>query len=146
MNISIGADHAGYDYKSVITEYLQSQGHEIRDYGVKSADRADYPDFAYAVAESVARGDSEYGILICGTGTGMAITANKVAGVRAANCCTGEMAELSRSHNNANVLCMGARLISLGLAKEICDKFFSTPFEGGRHELRVGKIHSLTGL
>ncbi len=146
MIISIGADHAGYHYKSVISDYLHSNGLEIIDYGVNSAERADYPDFAYAVAESVGSGEAQYGILICGTGTGMSITANKVSGIRAANCCSTEMAELARSHNNANVLCLGARLISIELAKEICDKFFDTPFDGGRHELRVSKIHNLTGL
>jgi ribose 5-phosphate isomerase B len=146
MKLSIGSDHAGYDLKNEIISYLQSKGHEVSDYGVKSPDSVDYPDFAIAVADSVATMKYELGILICGTGTGMSITANKVRGIRAANCLTAEMAELARSHNNANVLCMGSRLINPESAKEIADKFIGTNFEGGRHELRVGKIHSLTGL
>lgn len=146
MKLSIGSDHAGFELKKEIAAYLISKGHDVNDYGVKSTDSVDYPDFALAVADSVASNRSDLGILICGTGTGMAITANKVRGIRAANCCTPEMAELARSHNNANILCFGARLISAETAIQICDKFLETEFEGGRHELRVGKIHSLTGL
>ncbi|MCO5250278.1 MAG: ribose 5-phosphate isomerase B [Candidatus Kapabacteria bacterium] len=146
MKLSIGSDHAGYDLKKEIISFLQSKGHEVIDYGVKSPDSVDYPDFAIAVSDSVATKNSEFGILICGTGTGMAITANKVRGIRAANCLTPEMAELARQHNNANVLCMGARLINSENAMEITEKFIATNFEAGRHELRVLKIHSLTGL
>ncbi len=146
MKLSIGSDHAGYDLKNEIISFLQSKGHDVIDYGVKSPESVDYPDFAFAVSESIATLKYEFGILICGTGTGMAITANKVSGIRAANCLTPEMAELARSHNNANVLCMGSRLINSENAKEITEKFLATSFEAGRHELRVKKIHSLTGL
>lgn len=146
MKLSIGSDHAGYDLKKEIISFLQSKGHDVIDYGVKSPESVDYPDFALTVADSVATKKYELGILICGTGTGMAITANKVRGIRAANCLTSEMAELARSHNNANVLCMGARLIDSENAKAITEKFIATNFEAGRHDLRVLKIHSLTGL
>ena len=145
MNIAIGSDHAGYSHKTALTDYLRNQGHSVRDVGTHAADSVDYPDFAVAVAKHVADGEADAGVLVCGSGIGVAITANKVSGVRAANCCTKEMAELARKHNNANVVTVGERLVSLETAKEIVETFLATDFEGGRHEGRVRKIHALTG-
>ena len=144
-NIAIGSDHAGFRYKQELALFLAENGYKIQDVGTYSLDSVDYPDFAAAVAHSVADGDVEYGVLVCGSGIGVAITANKVVGVRAANCQTEEMARLARQHNNANVVTVGERLVSLDAAKSIVQAFLSTPFEGGRHEKRVEKIHALTG-
>ena len=136
--IAIGADHAGFEYKQVLLDHLQN--YEVKDYGTYSADSVDYPDFAHPVADAVEKGEIDLGILICGTANGVAMTANKHAGIRAAICWTEELAELARSHNNANVLCIPARFVSQDLAKKILEKFLDTPFEGGRHENRVQKI------
>lgn len=136
--IAIGADHAGFEYKQVLLEQLQNR--QVKDYGTYSADSVDYPDFAHPVAEAVEKGEKELGILICGSANGVAMTANKHAGIRAAICWTEELAELARSHNNANVLCIPARFVSQDLAKKITEKFINTPFEGGRHGNRVDKI------
>lgn len=145
MRIAIASDHAGYEYKSKIMEWLKESGNNTVDFGTNSGDSCDYPDYAYPAAESVANHSADYGIIICGTGTGMSIVANKVNGIRAANCLTPEMASLARQHNNANVLTFGARLISFDLAKEIISTFLSTEFEEGRHTNRIEKIHLLTG-
>ena len=145
MNISIASDHAGFEYKKALIEWLKSEGYNVIDFGTNSTESCDYPDFAYPAAEAVANHSSDYGIIICGTGIGMSITANKVNGIRAANCMTTEMARLARFHNDANVLTFGARLISLEQAKELIKIFLVTEFEGGRHTTRVGKIHLLTG-
>ena len=145
MKIAIGSDHAGFRYKSMIAEMLRNGGHEVMDFGTTSEERADYPDYAYATAEAVGAGTCEAGVLVCGSGIGVAITANKVDGVRAATCISVEMAKLSRQHNNANVVCIGERLVSPELAREIVREFLGTSFEGGRHEDRVKKIHDLTG-
>ena len=145
MKISLGCDHAAYDYKVQIAEYLKELGHEVFDYGTNSAESCDYPVYAKAAAEAVASGECDYGIIMCGTGIGMSITANKVKGIRSANCVTVEMASLARKHNNANVLNFGARLIDIETAKNITKTFLSTDFEGGRHERRVNLIHELTG-
>ncbi|MEN3026816.1 MAG: ribose 5-phosphate isomerase B [Chlorobiota bacterium] len=144
MRIAIASDHAGFVYKERLRGLLQQAGDEVQDYGAYSEESSDYPDFAILAARAVARGEADYGILICGSGIGMSIVANKVPGVRAANCCTEEMARLSRQHNNANVLALGARLIPFEQAWRIVQVFLETPFEGGRHERRVGKIHQLT--
>ncbi|MCS7177509.1 MAG: ribose 5-phosphate isomerase B [Candidatus Kapabacteria bacterium] len=144
MRIAIASDHAGFAYKERLRELLQQAGNEVQDYGAHSEESSDYPDFAVLAARAVARGEADYGILICGSGIGMSIVANKVPGVRAANCCTEEMARLSRLHNNANVLTFGARLMPFEQAWRIVQVFLETPFEGGRHERRVGKIHQLT--
>jgi ribose 5-phosphate isomerase B len=136
--IAIGADHAGFEYKEFLLDLFQDR--EIKDYGTYSADSVDYPDFAHPVAEAVEKGDKDMGILICGSANGVAMTANKHEGVRAAICWNEELAELARSHNNANVLCIPARFVSQELAKKITDKFINTPFEGGRHANRVDKI------
>ena len=146
MKISVASDHAGFEYKERLKELLKSLGHEVVDFGCFSPDSSDYPDFAYPAAKAVGIGECERGIFICGTGVGVSIVANKVKGVRAANCCSVEEAKLSRQHNNANVLTFGARLISWELAKEIVKVWLETEFEGGRHERRVEKIHKLTGL
>lgn len=145
MKTAIGSDHAGFELKEVIKKYLNEKGIEVIDFGAFTAESVDYPDFAFETSNSVSSGAADFGILICGSGTGMAITANKVKGIRAANCLTAEMATLARNHNNANVLALGSRLIDNKTAIEIVDAFLSTEFEGGRHQLRVNKIHSNTG-
>lgn len=144
MTIAIASDHAGFDFKNKIIEWLKGGIAEVTDFGCWSEDSVDYPDFAFAAADAVAKGEFPLGIIICGTGIGVNITANKIEGIRAANCCTVEMAQLSREHNNANILNLGARLISINLAQEIIKAFISTDFAGGRHQIRVDKIHSLT--
>lgn len=141
MKIALGADHGGVDLKGAIREHLQGQGHEVKDFGTNSSDSTDYPDHARAVSEAVARGEHERGILICGTGQGMAITANKVRGIRAAACGDTYSARMSREHNNANVLCLGARVVGLGLALDIVDIWLRTEFsDSPRHHRRVDKI------
>ena len=146
MKIAIGADHAGFEYKEEIGAFLREMNIDVQDCGTHSAERVDYPDYAVAVAHLVASHDADFGILVCGSGIGVSITANKVEGVRAANCLTGEMAHVARAHNNANVLCLGERLVSLFEAKDIVRAFLHAEFEGGRHTVRVEKIHNLTGL
>ncbi|MDX9790721.1 MAG: ribose 5-phosphate isomerase B [Candidatus Kapaibacterium sp.] len=144
MKIAIASDHAGFELKEHLRQYLSAKNHQVIDFGTYSIDSTDYPDYAFPASEAVAKGNVELGILVCGTGTGMSITANKVQGVRAASCTSIEMAELARSHNNANVLAVGSRLISKQTAEEIVQKFIETDFEGGRHSRRVEKIHTLT--
>ncbi|MBI4547067.1 MAG: ribose 5-phosphate isomerase B [Ignavibacteriae bacterium] len=144
--IAIGADHAGFEYKEKIKELLKSMGLEFQDFGTHSKESTDYPDYAHSVAAAVSSGKAEYGILICGTGIGMSIVANKHNGVRACNVESTEGARLAREHNNANVLALGARLTSWEKAKEIIRTFFSTKFDGGRHQRRIEKIHTLTKL
>ena len=144
--IAIGADHAGFELKEKVKGLLTEMGLPYKDLGTNSTASTDYPDYAYAVAESIAKGESDRGIMVCGTGIGMAITANKVEGIRAANVESVEAAKMSRSHNNANVVAIGARLTPWETAKEIIRVFLTTPFEGGRHERRVEKIHTLTNL
>jgi ribose 5-phosphate isomerase B len=140
MKIAIGGDHAGFEYKQQLIKALTEAGHEIKDFGPFSDSSVDYPDFAHPLALSVERGENELGILICGSGNGVAITANKHQGIRAALCWTEELGALARQHNNANVLCLPARFVSLELATAITHRFIKTPFEGGRHENRVNKI------
>ncbi len=145
MQIALASDHAGFAYKERLRQLLQEAGHQVQDHGAYSEESSDYPDFAVSAAQAVARGEADYGILICGTGIGVSIVANKIAGVRAANCCTEEMARLSRQHNDANVLTVGARLLPFEQVWRIVEVFLTTPFEGGRHARRVEKIHRLTG-
>lgn len=145
IKIAIGSDHAGFIHKRELAEWLRSRGYQVEDYGAFSEESTDYPDYAVKVAHAVANGDCQMGILLCGTGIGMAITANKVAGIRAANCCSVEMARLAREHNDANILTLGARLLSVEEVKEITAVFLQTPFAGGRHLRRVKKITQLTG-
>ncbi len=138
LQIAVGADHAGFNYKELIKSFLPDS--EITDFGTNSATSVDYPDFAHPVASAVERGEATFGILVCGSANGVAITANKHQGIRAAICWTEELAELARLHNNANVLCIPARFVSIETAEAIVKKFLSTPFEGGRHADRVNKI------
>jgi len=145
MKIAIASDHAGFSYKKEIMEYVKSKGHQVLDFGTYSEESVDYPDFAFPAAESVASQISDYGILICGTGIGMSIVANKVMGIRAALCMTPYMAEMARKHNNANIICFGARTTKLEDIKAMIDIFLTEDFLGDRHMIRVEKIHNLTG-
>lgn len=140
MKIAVGADHAGYEYKELIKKRLLQAGHEVTDFGTHNHDSVDYPDFAHPVASAVEKKEFELGVLFCGSANGVAITANKRQGIRAAICWTEELAGLARQHNNANILCIPARFIPEDLAEKITDKFLATGFEGGRHERRVEKI------
>lgn len=138
MKIAIGADHAGFGLKETLSASLTA--HELKDFGTYSAESVDYPDFAHPVAFAVEKGEFDLGILICGSGNGIAITANKHQGIRAAICWNSELASLARKHNNANILCLPARFISVKEAQEITQTFLNTAFEGGRHADRVNKI------
>jgi len=143
MKVALGADHAGFALKDALKSTLDTLGVQHHDFGTSTPDSVDYPDFAQAVAEGVAAGRFDRGILVCGSGIGMSIAANKVAGVRAAVVTDEESARLCRQHNDANVLSLGARLTEPGRATAIVTTFLSTPFEGGRHTRRVDKIHAL---
>lgn len=143
MKISLGADHAGFELKEKIKKLLLQQGIEVNDRGTHSSEAVDYPDYARKVAEEVADHDADLGILVCGSGIGMSIAANKVAGVRAANVSSEYEAQLSREHNDANVLTLGARLISDQNAFQIVQKWLETSFAGGRHQRRVEKINEI---
>lgn len=138
--IAIGGDHAGFSYKEKLVKKLQEDGFEVKDFGPFSDDSVDYPDFAHPLSKFVAEGKAALGILICGSGNGVAITANKHQDIRAALCWNKELAGLARQHNNANVLCIPARFVAYELAEEITKVFMETDFEGGRHGTRVGKI------
>jgi ribose 5-phosphate isomerase B len=138
--IAIASDHAAVEFKQQITDYLAAKGVALRDLGTHGPASVDYCDFAFKAAEAVASGECELGLLFCGTGVGMAISANKVKGVRAVVCSEPYSAKLSRQHNNANVLCLGARVVGIELAKMIIDIWLETEFEGGRHANRVNKI------
>ncbi len=144
MKIAFGCDHAGYHLKKTVLDLLAENGHVVLDSGTDSIVSVDYPDFAYAAAEKVKNKEADAAIVVCGSGIGVSISANKVSGIRCALCTTPEMATLARKHNNANALAMGARLISEESACEIVSAFIKTPFEGGRHERRVEKIHQLS--
>jgi len=138
--IAIGGDHAGFGYKSALVQFLTDAGYSVKDFGTDTADSVDYPDFAHPVAAAVESGDFERGILVCGSANGVAITANKHAGIRAAICWLEELASLARKHNDANIICVPARFIDIDLAKAIVNTFLNTGFEGGRHANRVSKI------
>ena len=138
--IAIGGDHAGFEYKGKLVQKLISLGYEVKDFGPFSTDSVDYPDYVHPLSSSVESGEFEQGIVICGSGNGVAITANKHQGIRAALCWTEDLAALSRQHNNANVLAIPARFISYELAEKLVEIFLTTEFEGGRHQNRVGKI------
>jgi ribose 5-phosphate isomerase B len=140
QKIAIGADHAGFELKEKVREYLERSGFGSKDFGTYSSESADYPDFAHPVATAVEKKEFDLGILICGSGNGVAITANKHQGIRAAICWTEDLASLARQHNDSNVLCLPARYISAELALKIVDKFLTSSFEGGRHDRRVQKI------
>ena len=145
MKIAIGSDHAGFQYKEKIRELLRNMGHEVKDFGTDSEAPADYPLFIRPVAEGVARGEFERGIVLGGSGNGEAIAANRVKGVRCAVCWNVESAQLGRQHNDANVLSIGERMMNLETALEIVRVFLRTPFEGGRHQTRIELIDSFGG-
>ena len=138
--IAIGGDHAGFEYKTTISEMLKQKGFEIMDLGPYSDQSVDYPDFAHPVATKVENGEADFGILVCGSGNGVAMSANKHQGVRAALCWNTELGALARQHNDANILCLPARFISNLEAANIVNAFFGADFEGGRHQGRVDKI------
>ena len=141
--IAVGADHAGYRLKERLRDYLSQKGYAVEDVGTDSEARADYPDFAEQVALRVANGKARFGVLVCGTGLGMTIAANKVVGVRATTCTDTLSASLSRSHNDANVLALGGRTLDEATARNILDVWLSTPFAAGRHQARVAKIETI---
>ncbi|MEJ8758317.1 ribose 5-phosphate isomerase B [Pontibacter sp. H259] len=139
-NIAIGGDHAGYTYKKLLTAYLNEAGHQVKDFGPGSEESVDYPDHVHPLAKAVVKKDADFGILICGSGNGVAMTANKYKQIRAALCWKTELAKLAREHNDANVLCIPARFVSEKEAEEMVKVFLDTAFEGGRHQNRVNKI------
>lgn len=140
QKIAIGADHAGYELKEQLKKWLDQNGYASRDYGTFSTASVDYPDFAHPVAMAVENKEFDLGILVCGSGNGVAITANKHQGIRAAICWNEDLAALAREHNDANVLCLPSRHISPDLAEKITDRFLNSSFEGGRHARRVNKV------
>jgi ribose 5-phosphate isomerase B len=145
MRIAIGADHAGYEAKEQLKRWLVERGHDVEDAGTNGTASVDYPDFASVVGTSVARGAAAAGVLICGSGIGMSIAANKISGVRAAHCTDCYQARVARQHNNANVLCLGARVSGLGAMEDTLESFLGHSFDGGRHAARVEKIGRLEG-
>lgn len=143
MKIALGSDHGGYNLKELVKKHLDELKIEYKDFGCNGCDSVDYPDFALPVAESVVSGDFDRGILICGTGIGMSIAANKVPGIRAAVCTDTFSAKMCRMHNDANILAMGERVIGPGVAIDIVDAFLKEEFQGGRHSIRIGKIKNI---
>ena len=143
MKIVVGCDHAAYELKEAIKEKLIKEGHDVLDVGCDSTESVDYPKYGHAVGRTVASGEAERGIAVCGSGIGISIACNKVPGIRAALCTSVEMAEMCRRHNNANVVCMGARMISQELAFDIIDKWMTTDFEGGKHERRINELEDI---
>lgn len=138
--VAIGGDHAGFKYKEDVISFLEGKGLAFKDFGPYSADSVDYPDFAHPVASAVEKGEAAFGILICGSGNGVAITANKHQGIRAALCWGEELAKLAREHNNANIICIPARFVRESDVEKMVNVFLNTAFEGGRHATRVNKI------
>ena len=143
MKLVCGSDHAGLRLKEELKKHLEEKGITVHDVGTHSNDSCDYPDYAVQVARAVGNREADLGLLVCGTGIGMAITANKIAGIRAASVSDTFSAHASREHNDANVLCIGERVVGVGLAKDILDAFLGAPFQGGRHAGRVAKINAL---
>ena len=141
LNVAIGGDHAGYDLKKVIVKLMEERGYKVKDFGPHSGDSVDYPDFVHPVATGVHSGQYDLGVVICGSGNGVCMTANKHEDIRAALCWQPELASLARQHNNANMLCMPARYISEEDGVAITNAFFDAEFEGGRHQKRVNKIN-----
>jgi len=141
--IALGSDHAGFPLKEKVREYLRRKGIAVRDLGTNSLESVDYPDYAEKVARQVAQGQADWGILICGTGLGMALAANQVPGIRALPCNDTISAHFARAHNNGNVLTMGGRLLDQATMEKIVDTWLATPFEGGRHEARIKKIDAI---
>jgi ribose 5-phosphate isomerase B len=140
VHIAIGSDHAGFELKTEIESFLCMEGHDIHDVGAFSSDAADYPDYAHLVVHKIRSGTASLGVLICGTGIGMGMTANRYPGIRAAVCTDTFMARVSREHNDANVLCLGSRVIGVGLALDIVNAWLNASFAGGRHQRRIEKI------
>lgn len=138
--VAIGCDHAGYEYKEALKKWLAEKQLQVKDFGTSSPDSVDYPDFAHPVASFVESGSGAFGILLCGSANGVAITANKHQHIRAGICWQNEVAKLIRLHNDANIICIPARFVALPLAMEMIETFMTTVFEGGRHERRVNKI------
>ena len=143
MKIAVGCDHGGFEHKNAISEHLKERGFEVTDYGILELQSVDYPDIAVKLCDSIVNGDNELGILVCGTGIGMSIAANKVNGIRAAACSEHFSAKYTRLHNNSNVLCLGGRVIGVGTAIELVDLFVDTEFEGGRHQTRIDKVMAI---
>jgi len=143
MKVAIGSDHAGYEAKEHLKGWLRERGHDVADLGTHGTAAVDYPDFAARVARAVASAEAEVGVLLCGTGIGVSIAANKVKGIRAAHCTDGFQARLARQHNDANVLCLGARVSGSGVMEDALAAFLAHTFEGGRHAPRVEKIQRL---
>lgn len=143
MKIAVGCDHGGLEHKNAIAEHLKSEGFEVEDFGIYENKSVDYPEIALKVANSIKNGENELGILVCGTGIGMSLAANKVNGIRAAACSEHFSAKYTRLHNNSNILCLGGRVIGIGTALELCDIFVNTEFEGGRHQRRIDMINEI---
>lgn len=142
MKFYIGTDHAGFEIKDAVKSMLKLRGCEVIDLGPNSNDRVDYPDFGHKVAKAVLEDDGSFGVIICGTGIGISVSANKHKGIRAALCHDAYTASMARAHNNANIIAFGQRIVGLGVIESMLDAFISTPFEGGRHASRVAKIES----
>ena len=145
MKIAIGCDHGGLEHKNAIAEHLRERGFEVEDFGIYELKSVDYPEIALKVAKSVAAKENELGILVCGTGIGMSLVANKVKGIRAAAVSEHFSAKYTRLHNNSNILCLGGRVIGVGTALELADLFVDTEFEGGRHQKRIDMISAIEG-
>ena len=145
VRIALGADHAGYHLKQALAQHLKAQGHQVDDVGCHTEERCDYPDLGAAVGRAVTIGAADVGVCVCGTGIGISIAANKVRGVRAAVVHDVETGRLAREHNDANVVCLGARILGAGAAADTVDAFLAATFEGGRHAGRLHKIHELEG-
>lgn len=144
--LAIGSDHGGFELKQVIKKHLTEKGFNVKDYGAFCTESSDYPDYALPVSLAVSQGECNFGILICGTGIGISISANKVDGIRAANCTNSFMARMAREHNNANILALGARILGVDMALDIVDTFLSGEFQHGRHDTRVRKIMALENI
>ena len=145
MRIAVGSDHAGFHLKEELADHIRAAGHEVVDCGTHSDDRVDYPDFGAAVGRAVRDGDADAGLCVCGSGIGIAMAANKIEGIRAATVHDVTSARLSRAHNDANVVCLGARFVGPQVALDALDAFLATPFDGGRHAPRVAKIDAIAG-
>lgn len=143
MKIALGCDHGGLEHKNAILQHLKARGFEVTDFGIYEQVSVDYPDIAIKVANAIKDGECQRGILVCGTGIGMSLAANKVKGIRAAACSEHFSAKYTRLHNDSNILCLGGRVIGVGTALELVDLFVDTEFEGGRHATRVGKITAI---
>ena len=146
MKIALGCDHGGLEHKNAIGEFLKENGFEVVDFGIYEQVSVDYPDIAAKVCESILKGKTERGILVCGTGIGMSIVANKYKGIRAAACSEHFSAKYTRLHNNSNILCLGGRVVGVGTAIELADLFVNTEFEGGRHQKRIDKITKIENM